>query len=257
MWGAAKNETSIVWSAEPGLLSVLVRVLFKLVVQCDFDQRCLKDVAGMKLIWGSNWGVIKVRGDSSFRVNSSQCFGEQSADRSTDDSYIIAQMEVGGLYKLGPRSGAPFISSLSLLHVLSLSSLRTRSSPAKELTDWTHTIYKWVDVRRHVHTSHNISIEETWWLSLSVACPICTGLAGDPVWFRLHPHVWVSCGIFAQDKQKVWVSIKCTGQIPRIICRYDWNIVHLHANAAMKGNFQVCIFDKGRRVHDMLEVQVV
>lgn len=49
-----------------------------------------------------------------FLVNSSQCFW--NAERSTDDSYIIAQMVVGGFHKLGPRYGAPLIGSLSVFH---------------------------------------------------------------------------------------------------------------------------------------------
>lgn len=41
---------------------------FQVVFLCDFDQRYLKDVPLMPLIRGSNWCVIKVRGDTCFSL---------------------------------------------------------------------------------------------------------------------------------------------------------------------------------------------
>ncbi len=73
--------------------------------------------------------MIKVRGYKSFLLIPQQCFGEQSADRSIDDSYIIAQMEVGGFHKLGPF-GPELPSSalfLSFSHIGFLSSPRALS----------------------------------------------------------------------------------------------------------------------------------
>lgn len=148
---------------------------------------------------------------------------------------------------LGLWSGAPIISFLSVTFFFfphrTLSPSQQKSWQIEHIlyiNEWEYTI-----LNMHIHTSHSISIE-TWWLSLSVTCPIWPRLElpGELKWFRLYPHVWVSCGVVAQDKQKVCVSMKYTDQIMRTISR---NTVNPHANAAGKKNFQV--FLNGSALH--------
>lgn len=129
-------------------------------------------------------------------------------------------MEVRGFWRWGlgpePPSSAlsPFSLTFCLFPHLVLSPSQQQSWQIEHILDINEQTYTCTHTLRTIFPQ-----SETWWLSFSVTCPIYTGLElpGDLVWFRLYPHVWVSC---------------ISDQISRIISRFDW-MVHLHASAAM------------------------
>lgn len=158
---------------------------------------------------------------------------------SIDDRHIIALMEMGGFHKLGPSSKSLFISSFSLFCSVSLLTSRSllTSKQVDRLNTYCIKMSKYIHAHGHFpqyfHRRHMMT-------QLFTNMHICYGLEllGDFVWFRIYTHFWVSCSIFAQDKQKVCASITFTCQIPRIISRYDRDVVYVHDNAAMTRNSQ-------------------